>query len=56
MKDIILKVITGAAGIALVIGMSLMDSEDIMVPAAMVLISSAWLLLFFSVNEKRYGR
>ncbi|MCD7862406.1 MAG: hypothetical protein LUG61_02560 [Lachnospiraceae bacterium] len=55
MKDTILKVVTGIAGLVFVTGMAMMDSESLVIPGIMVMTSGAWLLLYFSINERYYA-
>lgn len=52
MKNFILKGITWFMALMALLGMCMMDSEDLTVPAIMAIVGWSWCLLFYYVNEE----
>ena len=56
MRNKVLKGITLFMGFTAVMGMCMMDSDDITIPMIMVGAGLAWCLLFYFVNEEYIER
>lgn len=55
MKNIILKSITAIMVVILLLGMSMMDSDNQIIPMMMIIVPIIWLGLFMYVNRGRWS-